>query len=300
MVFILLIHLFTVSFALAAPVEDASNQILLLKPKQGQNYEQDLLLAKAYLSLERRAEAQKLLNEMLLTKKDDRVLKLRDLSATQFFDQETANFYYEAVRHLSGGRWVEAKERLDQAIKQEPGQGLVLLRMIQIELYNGAKGTLEEHITQLQQLMPNSIELKAYSGRENYNDEEYREAFRIFLPIKDTLLQNETGALWWLDALLKVNRMGDIALIQNRMLKDHPSWSSVLLWFLQGKTLSAAEHAKFTAQLTKNLKDPEKFKLEQENEGKRTQYFWEGYVSYDLIKTEFDRMAIESTQKTKK
>ena len=37
--------------------KDWPNLILLLRPKQGQNFEQDLILAKAYLSLERRREA---------------------------------------------------------------------------------------------------------------------------------------------------------------------------------------------------------------------------------------------------
>src|SRR4249919_2954339 len=74
-----------------------SNVVSLLKPKEGQNFEHDLMLAKAYLSLERRLDAQKLISEMLMNRRDERVIRLRDIAATQFFDQETANAYYEAI-----------------------------------------------------------------------------------------------------------------------------------------------------------------------------------------------------------
>ncbi|MBC7398007.1 MAG: hypothetical protein H7333_11240, partial [Bdellovibrionales bacterium] len=126
--------------ASATPIETELNEsvqkkdwpgvVLLLQPRQGQNFEHDLILARAMISLERRQEALKLLDELYATHKDERTQKLFNLAGTLFFNQDTSTLYYEAVQLLSGAKFAEAKDKLDQAASKEPGQVMVLVRLV--------------------------------------------------------------------------------------------------------------------------------------------------------------------------
>src|ERR1700761_8622705 len=80
----------------AVQKKDWPSVVLLLQPKKGQNFEHDLVLARALLSLERRQEALKLLVSVAEThNKDERVNRLLQSAGTLFFNQDTSNLYYE-------------------------------------------------------------------------------------------------------------------------------------------------------------------------------------------------------------
>ncbi len=278
--------------------KDWPSLVLLLKPKEGQNFEQDLILAKACLSLERRSEAVATLNALIEKRTDERAVKLRELAATQFFSQETANLYYESIRLISENHFVEAKERLEQVLVKEPGQGLALVRLTEVEVILNKKSAAQEHLKLASEIMPNAAELKIYAARlkldvpetDDESDEIYKEAFRIFSAQKEVVNKNENPFVWWLMALAKLNRLSELNAIQAKLLKEHPQWSSVLLWYLKERTLSPAEKAAFLEQLQKNLKEPEKFNQGLQAEAKRSQYFWVGFFTYETIKAETQKL----------
>jgi hypothetical protein len=147
--------------------KDWPNLVLVLKPHEGQNFEHDLTLAKAYLSLERRAEAIALLKKLNEPggRHDDRARSLFELSLTQFFSQDTSTLYFEAVKFISQQRWAEARERLDQAASKEPGQGWILLRQIQVHLALNAKAALEDDFKLASEEALPFPEFKIYSAK---------------------------------------------------------------------------------------------------------------------------------------
>jgi hypothetical protein len=267
----------SVSFAVE---KDSASIVLALKPKQGQNFEQDLQLAKALFTLERRIEAIRVLNEY----SDERATRMLHLVSTQFYNQETATSYYEALRAISLLKWAEARELLVPALSKEPGNGLLLQRLIQVELILKQKEPLTEHLTLAEELDPDSKELKVYSAKASFDAGDEKEAYRILSAQKTLVQSNPVITVWWCDVLLKLKKYPELAAIQSRLLKDHPTWSFPIQWFIESKQLSVKEQKAFQNQLEKNLKDPAKFAQEQEAEAKRTQYQWVGYYSYDSLK----------------
>ena len=73
---------FSESRADALRPRDWAGVVRTLEPKRGQNIEQDLELTRAYLALERRAEALKTIAVWL---RDDRAKSLHQIAQTAFF-----------------------------------------------------------------------------------------------------------------------------------------------------------------------------------------------------------------------
>src|SRR5262249_30405167 len=108
-----------------------------------------------------------------------------DIAWTQFFNQETATLYYEAIRILSNYQpdpktlqtpaqriiqvATEAKTDLDLALLKEPDQGLVLLRLIQVEMLLGLKEPLADHSKRALDLIYPSKELHVFQARFFFN-----------------------------------------------------------------------------------------------------------------------------------
>jgi len=257
--------------AFAAPTE----------PKQGQNFEQDLQLAKELFSLERRTDAIRLLNRH---SSDDRATKVLNLMSTEFYHQDTANIYYEAIRLIEIQKWSDARERLDAAWAKEPGNGLVLLRLIQVELLLKQKDRLADHLKLALELTPQVKELKLYAAKAALNDDEEKEAYRGFSAQKAYVSEHPTLTVWWLDTLLAMKKTSEIHSIADTLLRRHPDWSYVLWWFLKNEQGTDAQRSRFRAKLDQNLKDLEKYRRGVEQENQRTQFFWAGYETEALLK----------------
>jgi predicted Zn-dependent protease len=259
-----------------------------LKPKKGQNFEQDLQFAKALFALERRIEAIQVINHYPPEEHDESTKKLIRLMSTQFFSQETATGYYEAVKLIGLLKWAEAYEKLEWAIAREPGHGLILLRLIQVELLLKKKDSRVEHLRLALALTPEQKELKMYLARAHLDDGDSKEAARIFNVQKSIVQQNEVLTVWWLQSLAEQKKSSEFAQFSEKVLKKHSNWSYVIDWCIRNRVLSEKMSKLFTAQLEKNLKEPEKFNQSLEVEAKRTQYFWVGYYSLESLKLPAD------------
>lgn len=270
-----------VCLSVGAVEKDWASVVVALKPKQGQNFEQDLQLAKALFSLERRIEALHVLNAY---SSDERANRMSNLISTQFYNQETANAYYEAIRLIGLLKWTEAREKLEPALAKEPGNGLLLLRLIEVELFLKQKDALTEHLNLAQDLTPQNKELKIYSAKAALDSNEDKEAHRILSTQKTLIQSDQTLMAWWLESLLRLKKNAEIQAIAARLLKDHPNWSYPVWWMIKNRQLSTKDQKAFETQLEKNLKDEAKFNQELEAEGKRTQFYWVGYYSYESLK----------------
>lgn len=284
------VHANTVEAELNDSVQkkDWPSLILLLQPLQGQNFEHDLVLARALISLERRQEALKLLGELVIAHKDERAQKLYHLAGTLFFSQDTSTLYYEAVQLLSASKFAEAKERLDQAAAKEPGQVMVLARLVEVEMLLGQKEAARNHLKLAQARTLLFPELKIYSAKMDLDapqekDEESEDFVRQLLPLKASLLDNEVTLTFWAEALKRTKRSQELALLGQKTLKEHPTWSYALAWFYKNGEGTLVSPAQYKTEIDKNLKDSAGFDSRLEKEMKRTQYLWMGYSSRESI-----------------
>jgi hypothetical protein len=251
-----------------------------LAPKQGQNFEQDLQLAKALFSLERRPEAMAVLNEY----EDPEAAKLARLISGQFYTQDSATLYYEALRLIALSKWSEAREKLESALTREAGNGLVLQRLIQVELVLAKKDSAAEHLKLAQELLPHSKELAFFAAKLALDTADYREAYRILSGVKSQVLLEQTLSVWWFETLLRLKKFSELQAIETRFLKDHRTWSYAIDWWIKSKQLSSKDEKVYHDQLGKNLADEVKFNQTQELEGKKTQFQWAGYYSFESLK----------------
>ena len=272
--------------------------VLLITPEQGQNFDHDVTLVRAYLFLERRSEALALASKLYSTHKDEKTKNLLDLAGTIFFSQDTSNLYYEAIRLISISKFQEAHDRLDQALVKEPNQVLVLTRLVQVELVLGLKDAASTHLKAAQADAPFSIILKLFaaklaqtleektpdvSEKDSLKEEESRDEYLELLPLKSALLEGEVTALLWFEMLQRTNRAAELLVFSRKILKEHPTWTSALLWFYKNGKLNVIEQSQMKAQIDKNLKNKDQFNATLEKEMKQTQYGWVGYIVYENL-----------------
>jgi hypothetical protein len=268
--------------------KDWPSVVLLLQPKKGQNFEHDLVLAKALLSLERRQEALKLLASLQETRRDERVTKLFQSAGSIFFAQETSTLYYEALELIKDLKFPDAKERLEQALVKEPGQVLLLTRLIQMQLALGQRDPAAANLKIAQASTPSSNDLRLFAAKLAVDktvseDENEDELFRELAPYKALLLENEITLTYWAESLKRAQKTQDLEAFAQKTLKDHPLWTFALQWFRQYAKPSKTLDEKLKAQIEKNLKDPAAFASTLEAEMKKTNYLWMGYVNYDTL-----------------
>ena len=266
--------------------KDWPEVVLLLEPKQGQNFDHDLDLARAYLSLERRADALKLLGEQYPDHKEDRLLKLYTLAGSLFFNQETANLYYEAVRLISIAKFSEAKERLEQALSKEPGQVSVLTRLVQVEVQLLQKEQAMKHLKLAQSLAPYSLDLKLIgAGLVLDRPDEAEVDYQSFQALKTALMGAEVPLTFWIEVLKRTGKTNELRALAESVLKNHRSWTFAQMAVLKTGLLGPVLQKKYKAQIELNLKDKAQFESRLEQDMKQTQYLWVGFIRYeDLVK----------------
>ena len=266
--------------------------VLLLKAKQGQNFEQDLLLSKALYSLERRQEAVKVLLARLNDKGPDKntektIEKWVELYSTQFLNEDASRLYYEAVGLLASEKWLEAKEKLEAVNGKEPGHKLVLQRLLQVDLILDQKEAFTEHLKLAQEANPFSKELKIFQARSLYLQKEEQSAYRIFQNFKGIISENEVLCVWYLDVLSALNKQVEMNTYLKKLDKEHPQWIWVQSWFVKKPFLDEKEKKAFTVQITKTLKDFSKYKTALEVQARKTDYQWVGFFTAEALKAEF-------------
>ena len=267
---------------------DWSQVAVLLAPKKGQNFEQDLVLARAWLTIEKRVDALKLLASLVQTRKDERVLKLLNTAATAFFSQDTANRFYEGMRLLSVRKLPEARERFEQALAKEPGQILGLTRLAETEILlgqlEGARARVKEGLL----LNPLSSELKAYFMRLDLLSDDAAgapEESTLLGEVKKPYPTQEIPFTWALEYLKRTGEEAELNRISRNFLRDHPDWIRAQVWFYGSGILGASLKKEFKTQIDRVLKHRDRFETEDEARMKQSQYFWLDQPSYDdLVK----------------
>jgi tetratricopeptide (TPR) repeat protein len=256
--------------------------ILLLTPRKGQNIEHDFLLARAYLQMERRADAMKLLSGIHAVRRDDRSLKLLQAAGEIFFSQETSQLHSEGVRLVSLLKFPEALEKFEQAISREPGNTLVLVRLVQVELLLGKLESANAHLKELLLTAPYLQEARFFALRlQSQAPESMSDVVRF--PNGGKRPEAEVPLVFQLEQWKRLGRTDEIRSAAKEILARHPGWSHAQGWLLRSGMMGAADSARLKILLERNLRQKDRFENEREREMKRTRYFWVGYSSYEEL-----------------
>jgi tetratricopeptide (TPR) repeat protein len=269
----------------ATQKNDWPEVILLLAPKKGQNIDHDFLLARAYLQMERRAEAQKWLSSLHSQRHDERSLRLWKAAGEIFFNQETSQLHSEGVRLISLLKFQEAQEKLEQALSREPGNTLVLVRLLQVALLLGRLDSAVNHLKELSAIAPDSLEIKIFALQlQNLGADSSLE--RAKLPIPAHLGKRPEMEVPWVIQMEHWKRQGrteEIRGAAKEVLSRRPTWAYAQGWLLGSGLLSKSDEKRSRNFLEKNLKQKDRFEGELDREMRRTQYFWVGYVKFDEL-----------------
>lgn len=290
----LLAGLYFAGLSFANPVEGELSEFLrkkdwpgitlLLEPEKGQNFEHDLVLAKAYLALERRSDALAVLSPYFGIRKDEKTQKFFELAGTLFFSQDTAQLYFESVRLLSMSKFSEAKDKLDQGLAREPGHVLLLTRKVQVELLLGMMPQAAQHLKQAQKFAPFSSELKLLGAKLALGPtQSEQDWYKTFQPLKNLMQDREGPMLLWLEALSRSKKQMELIATAEKVIRYHPQWSGALVWIYKKEILKPGQQAKLKNQIEKNLKDAEAFSQTLDRELKLNQYLWAGMYTFDSL-----------------
>jgi tetratricopeptide (TPR) repeat protein len=264
---------------------DWPEQVLLLSGRKGQNFEHDLLLAKALLQLERRTESLKLLTALYQSHRDERVSKLLQLAGGIFFNQETSNLYFEGIRFLSVSKFSEARERFEQALSREPGNALVLTRLVQVEILLGLNDPASARLKEAISMAPQSPELKAFAVKLALMADELNkgETPRTLALPRKPYPSVEVPFVFTLEALKRWGRIEEIRTIANSISREHPKWVYAMTWLYSNALVPEKTRKNLKAQIDRELKQRDRFEKDLEKEMKQSQYFWVGYYSLEEL-----------------
>ncbi len=271
---------FSESRANALRARDWAGVVRTLELKRGQNIEQDLELARAYLALERRAEALKLTASW---SRDERARALHQIAQTSFFSQETADLYYEGMRWLGLGRFQDAQERFAQAYAREVGHVLVLTRLIHTELVLGRKDQAKIRWQEARALGVMNREMRVYGLKLLVGDafgpsEDYRSS----VATKSECLAEEVPAAFFAEYLVKTSRAPELRGLLRQWLDQKPEWVLPLVRGLSAPGIPEELRKKIKARLEKHLKDRTLIETKLDRE---RQTPWSGFLRYeDLVK----------------
>jgi len=284
-------------------IQDWSKKVVELQEKEGQNFEQDLQLAKGFLYLQRRQEALALLNR-LMTKgshqKDARLNDLYETASTQFFFQDTAELYSEVVQLIEEESWGEAKEKTETALQKESRHRLLTLREIQLGLVLGQVDRISETVRIADSLFSESSELKVYDAWINLNKNDAKEAFRILsslmLTDKKIFEKSEVPSLAYFQSS-ELNKHGVDWSLFSKIVQNHPEWVGMRVWRLKNKSFTPMDRAKEVQQLKDLFSDLKKLKDWRGKQEKESTYFYSGIVSLEKTKASFDEWIVEEDAK---
>ncbi|MBU6152919.1 MAG: hypothetical protein KGP28_01330 [Bdellovibrionales bacterium] len=263
---------------------DWEAQVSLLQPKKGQNFEQDLQLAKALLQSEKRIESLKVLSTLYLSGREERITKLIHTASEMFFGQETSNLFFEGVRLLSIGKFADAKDRLDQANSREPGNVLVNTRLIQAEILTGAVDAASIRLKEVVALVPPSPELRAFTLKlALLNDDKKSSEKRSLQVPKRPYPTAQVPFVFTLETLKRLGKAEEIRSISGSLLKDHPKWTYAMVWAYSSGLIPDPMKTKLKVQIDRDLNNRDRFEKGLEREMSETQHFWVGYISFDEL-----------------
>ena len=187
------------------------------------------------------------------------------------------------MRLLSLLKFPEAFERFEQAISKEPGNTLVLVRLMQVELLLGRLDAANAHLKELLLTAPYSQEARFFALRLQGEAPDSMPDPVRFPGGGGKRPELEVPLVFQLDLWKRQGRTDEIRAAAKEILARHHGWSHAQGWLLRSGMTGAADSARLKTLLEKNLRQRDHFESEREREMRRTRFFWVGYSSYEEL-----------------
>lgn len=282
-------------------VQDWSKKVVELQEKEGQNFEQDLLLVKGFLYLQRRTEALALLSRLMKSsnKKDARLGELFETASDQFFFQETAELYADAIQLIREESWTEAKEKIEAGLQKESRHRLLTLRAIQLGLVLGQLDALTESLKIAESTYSDMNVWKLYNAWISLAKGDTKEAYRILSALwatdKKTFEKTEVVMWMFLQSIESTKHSVDWVAL-SKIIQKHSEWVGVRVWRLKNKSFAAADRKKEISQLKEIFQNPASLKKLREKEEKENSYYFFGLISVEKTKAQFEDFLLKPSE----
>jgi hypothetical protein len=282
-------------------VLDWSNKVIELQEVQGQNFEQDLTLVKGLLYLQRRSEALDLILKMgkIHHRKDPRLTELFEAASNQYFAQETGELFAEASILIRDENWLEAKDRLETALKKEPLHRELILHSIQVLLVTGGIDRAAEIEKAANPYYGDSTIWKIYRAWILIHQKNGKEAIRILSALWNADRKPFERQEAWMLAFLKAMELNKYQLdleYVDKIIQKHPEWICSRLTRLKLRPLSSAKHKKELFSIRSLMKDMTKYQkaIDQQAKDSRNQY--KGLIPTDACKKEVEELILKISE----
>jgi tetratricopeptide (TPR) repeat protein len=276
-------------------VFDWSKKVIELQSKEGQNFEQDLILLRGYLSFNRRTDALMLIQKMnrIHARKDIRLTELTETASEQFFFQETAELHSEALQLMRDENWSEAKEKLESALQKEPGHRLLLNRVIQTLLALEQSSKAADWFKIAEGLYPETGIDRIYRSWIGIQQQNAKDSIRplsnLWYSDRKFFERNEAALLAFMKATELNKYQLDVPAIQ-RMIQKHPEWwCARLMWVKSRWNSKPIELKKELLKISKDLEVAERVKVPAKKDQKGNLDPFVGLVSKDGCKKDLNQ-----------
>ncbi len=205
-------------------------------------------------------------------------------AGTLFFRQETSDLYQDGLRLLIERKLPEARERFEQALSREPGQVLVITRLVQLDLLQQRWDSAAARIREVLPFAPQSQELRYFAIRVLAELEEpgrETQAVRGLPPVRRPFPAEEVPFVFVLEYLKKAGKTDEIRAALREFLPSRPEWIHARVWAMLNAGLGASANKTLKNEIDRGLKNRDRFEKILEKTMKRTQYHWIGHFSYE-------------------
>lgn len=276
-------------------VLDWSKKVIELQEIQGQNFEQDLLLVKGLLYLQRRSEALELIQKInrIHQRKDPRLTDLLETASNQYFQQETMELYAEASILIRDDNWPEAKDRLETALKKEPLHRELLTASIQVALVTGSVDRAAELEKAGSPFYGDSMVWKTYRAWIQIQQKNGKEAMKILAPLWNSARAQFGRHEIWMLAFLRAMELNKYQLDWEsaiKIIRSHPEWACSRLVKIRLKPLSTLKQRKELLEIKAVLDDSKKFQSAVARQEKEFRNQYKGLIPVESCKKETEEL----------
>jgi len=226
-------------------------------------------------------------------KKDSRLNELYETASDQFFLQDTAELYANLIQLIREESWAEAKEKVDSGLQKEAKHRLLTLRAIQLGLILNQNELVTENAKNAESNFSDYPVWKIFNAWISLTKNEPKEAYRILSTLwgsdKKIYEKTELAVLAFLQSIESTKHSAEWSQL-SKIIQKHPEWVGVRVWRLKNKSFTATDRKKEILQLTDLFHDPEKLKSLREKGEKDNFYFYQGLISLDKVKAQFEEL----------
>lgn len=207
-------------------------------------------------------------------KQDPRVLSVIQNMSGQFLSSENAKFYFQGVQLIGDRKWLEAKERLEQAISKEPNNVLLLLRLSQIQIELNQPNKAEELLKEALKWNPYSASSRLMMARTLQKKGDLKEAYRWYDSQRALLAKDPFLFYNFLVLLKESGKISEILDYVDLAIQKNEAWVPNWIEVYRATPLSSSKLARLKQQAADARSRIKEVEIAIKKAEKQNDYLW--------------------------